>query len=168
MGCGYRGSCRGLIKDLKLLPLSSQYIFSLLFVVNNGDYFVSNSLYHNNNTKKRNTIKADSQIACRAHAVPLPCRAAKGLECVFPIWFTQCGRVWFTLAMPRPCHPLTMPFFSRPRHSTAFHRRPVGHTKWSVLWATCSRSASPGYHAEFHEDCYQKHTNPHNDPYLRL
>jgi hypothetical protein len=43
------------------------------------------------------TFKADSHIACRAHAVPLPCRAAKGLECVFPIWFTQCGRVWFTL-----------------------------------------------------------------------
>ena len=35
----------------------------------------------------------------------MPCRAAKGLECVFPIWFTQCGRVWFTLAMPLPCHP---------------------------------------------------------------
>jgi hypothetical protein len=31
------------------------------------------------------TLKADSHIACRAHAVPLPCRAAKGLECVFPI-----------------------------------------------------------------------------------
>ena len=46
------------------------------------------------------TIKADSNIACRAHAVPLPCRAAKGLECVFPVWFKQCGRVWFTLAMP--------------------------------------------------------------------
>jgi hypothetical protein len=29
--------------------------------------------------------------------------------------------------------------------------------------------ASSGYHAEFYEDCYQKHTNPpHNDPYLRL
>jgi hypothetical protein len=42
-------------------------------------------------------VKADSHKACRAHAVPLPCRAAKGLECVFPIWFTQCGRVWFTL-----------------------------------------------------------------------
>jgi hypothetical protein len=40
-------------------------------------------------------LKADSHIACRAHAVPLPCRAAKGLECVFPIWFTKCGRVWF-------------------------------------------------------------------------
>jgi hypothetical protein len=31
------------------------------------------------------SVKADSHIACRAHAVPLPCRAAKGLECVFPI-----------------------------------------------------------------------------------
>jgi len=64
---------------------------------------------------------------CSAHAVPLPCRAAKSLECVFPIWFTQCGRVWFTLAMPRPCHALTMPFFSRPRHRTAVERRPVGY-----------------------------------------
>jgi hypothetical protein len=33
-----------------------------------------------------------------------PCRGAKGLDCAFPIWFTQCGRVWFTHAMPRPCH----------------------------------------------------------------
>jgi hypothetical protein len=72
-------------------------------------------------------LKADSHIACRALAVPLPCRAAKGLECVFPIWFTQCGRVWFTLAMPRPCYALTMPFFSRPRHSTAVETRPVGY-----------------------------------------
>jgi hypothetical protein len=64
---------------------------------------------------------------CRAHTVPLPCRAAKGLEFVFPIWFTQCGRVWFTLSMPRPCHALTMPFFSTPRHSTAVERRPVGY-----------------------------------------
>jgi hypothetical protein len=29
--------------------------------------------------------------------------------------------------MPRPCHALTMPFFSRPRHSTAVERRPVVH-----------------------------------------
>jgi len=27
-----------------------------------------------------------------ARAVPLPCRAANGLECVFPILFTQCDR----------------------------------------------------------------------------
>ena len=33
----------------------------------------------------RLTVKANSHTACRAHAVPLPCRAAKGLECVFPI-----------------------------------------------------------------------------------
>jgi hypothetical protein len=29
-------------------------------------------------------LKADSHIACRAHAVPLPRRAVKGLDCVFP------------------------------------------------------------------------------------
>jgi len=31
------------------------------------------------------------------------------------------------MPMPRPCHALTMPFFSRPRHSTAVERRPVGY-----------------------------------------
>ena len=51
-------------------------------------------------------LKADSHIACRAHAVPLPCRATKCLECVFPILFTQCGRAWFTLAMPHPCQSM--------------------------------------------------------------
>jgi hypothetical protein len=29
------------------------------------------------------SLKADSHITCRAHAVPFPCHAAKGLECVF-------------------------------------------------------------------------------------
>jgi len=29
--------------------------------------------------------------------------------------------------MPCPCHALTMPFFSRPRHSMAVERRPVGY-----------------------------------------
>ena len=59
--------------------------------------------------------------------------------------------------MPRPCQALTMPFFSRPRPSR------------DGLWGTCVRSASSGYHVKFHEDCYQKHTNPpHNDPYLQL
>ena len=33
----------------------------------------------------RRHFKADSLIKCNAHAVPLPCRAANGLECVFPI-----------------------------------------------------------------------------------
>jgi hypothetical protein len=30
------------------------------------------------------------------------------------------------------------------------------------MWATCPRSLSFGYHAEFHEGCYQKHTIPLN------
>ena len=87
-------------------------------------------------SKLRRSVKADSKTACRAHAVPLPCRAAKGLECVFSIWFTQCGRVWFTLVMPRPCYALTMPFFLRLQHSTAVSRRPccavaLRRTAWS-------------------------------------
>jgi hypothetical protein len=27
------------------------------------------------------------------------------------------------------------------------------------MWATCQRSDSSGYHAGFHEGCYQKQTN---------
>jgi hypothetical protein len=30
------------------------------------------------------------------------------------------------------------------------------------MWVTCPRSASSGYHKEFHEGCYQKHTNQLN------
>ena len=110
------------------------------------------------------TLKVDSHIACRAHAVPLTCHAAKGLERVFLIWFTQCGRVWFTLAMPCPCraHAMLWPCRSSLGHGTARPSR-------DGLWGICPPSASSGYHAEFHKDCYRKHTSPpHNDPYLRL
>jgi hypothetical protein len=30
------------------------------------------------------------------------------------------------------------------------------------MWATYPRSAFSGYHAEFHEGCCKKHTNPLN------
>ena len=70
------------------------------------------------------------------HAVPMPrpCRAADGLECVFLIWFTQGGLVWFTFAMPCPCSENAV--FSRPQHSTAISRRPccavaLRRTAWS-------------------------------------
>ena len=116
-------------------------------------------------------FKLISRMLCKhnlkgrfTHSMPRPCRAARGLECVFPIWFTRCGRVWFTLSMPCPCRPHSMlwPCRSSQGHVTARPSR-------DGLWATCPRSASSGYHAEFHKDCYQKHTNPpHNDPYLWL
>ena len=60
-------------------------------------------------------------------SMPCPCHVTKGLECVFPVWFTQWGRVWFILSVPCPCHAATMPFFSRPWHSTSVKRRPMGY-----------------------------------------
>ena len=68
-------------------------------------YPVSSFTYRAEQVRANEVQKADSHIACRAHAVPLPCRAAKSLECVFPIWFTQCGRVgiYTCHAMPMPC-----------------------------------------------------------------
>jgi len=79
---------------------------------------------------------------CLKHAVSLPYRAAKGLECVLPIWFTLCGLVWFKLAMPRPCHP-------RPCHSSQGHG--TARPSRKSLWTNCQRSASSDYHAEFEE-----------------
>jgi hypothetical protein len=49
------------------------------------------------------------------------------------------------------CHAAPMPCRSSQGHGTARPSR-------DGLWATCRRSASSGYHAEFHESYYQKHT----------
>jgi hypothetical protein len=105
---------------------------------------------------------------CCAHAVPLPCHAAKGLDSVFPIWFMQCGHVWFTHAMLCPCHATTMPFWKRllkAMHSTARH----GHGMCELTSAVQRRHVGDlpafcffGYQAEFREGCYQKHPNPLN------
>jgi hypothetical protein len=57
MGCDYRESCRELFKELYILTLSAQYIFPLLlFAVNNRNYFVSNSVYHNIHTRRKNYL----------------------------------------------------------------------------------------------------------------
>jgi hypothetical protein len=57
MGCGYRESCRKLFVELEILPLASQYIFSLLlFVVNNIFYFTPNNVYYDSNTRHRNDL----------------------------------------------------------------------------------------------------------------
>jgi hypothetical protein len=76
------------------------------------------------------SFKADSHIACRAHAVPLPCRAARFRMSLSHLIYTARPCLIHTchaIPMPRPCRALTMPFFSRPRHSTAVERRPVGY-----------------------------------------
>ena len=52
------------------------------------------------------TVKADSHIACRAHAVPLPRRAAKGLECLSHLIYTVRPCLIHTghaMLMPMPC-----------------------------------------------------------------
>jgi hypothetical protein len=52
MNARNRDSCRQLFKNLKILLLKSQYIFSLLlFVAENSDLYESNSEIHNINTK---------------------------------------------------------------------------------------------------------------------
>jgi hypothetical protein len=47
MNAQTRDSCRDIFKNLKILPMYSQYIYSLiLFVVNNKDLFKSNHKIH--------------------------------------------------------------------------------------------------------------------------
>ena len=56
-GCGTRVSCRNLFKELQILPLTSQYILSLLMcVVRNKIFFSTNNENHNLDTRQRKTI----------------------------------------------------------------------------------------------------------------
>jgi len=52
MNARNRDSCHQLFKNIKILPLKSQYIFPLLlFVAKNRDLYESNSEIHNINTR---------------------------------------------------------------------------------------------------------------------
>jgi hypothetical protein len=52
MGIKDRESCREYFRKLKILPLQSQYIYSLLlFVVNNRQHFITNADVHSVNTR---------------------------------------------------------------------------------------------------------------------
>jgi len=53
-----------------------------------------------------------------------------------------------------PCHAHAM---LRPCRS--FQGDGTARPSRDGLWAPCPHSASSGYQAEFHEGCYQKHTN---------
>ena len=56
-GCGNRVSCRNLFKKLHILPLTSQYMLSLLiFVVQNENLFLTNNKNHNLDTRQRNNL----------------------------------------------------------------------------------------------------------------
>jgi hypothetical protein len=59
---GKRESCRQLFKQLQILPLHSQYIYSLLVFVNkNKELFMSNSVIHNiNNTRYKHNLHLPS------------------------------------------------------------------------------------------------------------
>jgi hypothetical protein len=54
VGIRNRDSCREYFKRLKILPLQSQYLLSLLlFVADNGDYFRFNTEIHSFTTKNK-------------------------------------------------------------------------------------------------------------------
>jgi hypothetical protein len=56
-GCNNRASCKNLFRKFEILPLASQYIFSLmLFVVNNKNLFVLNSDKHNVSVRHANNL----------------------------------------------------------------------------------------------------------------
>ena len=56
-GCGNRVSCRNLFKKLQILPLTSQYMLSLLmFVVQNKNLFLTNNENHNIDTRRSNNL----------------------------------------------------------------------------------------------------------------
>jgi hypothetical protein len=53
MGRSYRESCRDFFKELGILPLRSQYIYSLImFVIKNRETFVTNKDYHELKTRQ--------------------------------------------------------------------------------------------------------------------
>ena len=78
---------------------------------------------------------------CCASVVPLTCRATKGLECVFPIWFTHCSHVWFTLARPCSCRPHAMlwpwPSYERHGQSVAWGQHEHGIASVNQTWLHC-------------------------------
>jgi len=68
-------------------------------------------------------------MPCPCRSPAMPCR--KGFRmCLWHLIYTVRScliHICHAVSMPRPCHALIMPFFSRPRHSTAVERRPVGY-----------------------------------------
>ena len=82
-------------------------------------------------------VKADSQVTCRAHAVPLRVQNVS-----FP--FDLHSAAVSDSHLPCHAHAMLRQYHSSQGHGTAWPSR-------KSLWTKCLRSASSGYHAEFHE-----------------
>ena len=100
------------------------------------------------------SLKADSHIARRAHAAPItfPCHAVPLMVYNVSFPFDLQSAVVSDSHLPYHAHAMLWTCCSSQGHGTARPSR-------DGLWATCPLSVSSGYHAEFHEDCYQKHIN---------
>jgi len=58
---GVRDSCHCVFKELGILPLNSQYLYSLLmFVAKNRDLFQENTSFHSVNTRYKNDLHLPS------------------------------------------------------------------------------------------------------------
>ena len=56
-GCGNRVSCRNLFNKFQILPLTSQYMLSLLMSeVQNKNLFSTNNENHNTDTRQKNNL----------------------------------------------------------------------------------------------------------------
>ena len=87
------------------------------------------------------SLDADSHITCRAHAVPLPCRAAKGLECVS---FDLHSAAVSDSHLPCRAHAIRdLAILLKATAQRGHRERACG--------LNCLRSASSGHHAEFQE-----------------
>jgi len=69
---GMRYSCRQLFKKLQILPLPTQYTFSLLVFVNkNRELFLSNSAVHDMNTRFKHDLHLTSTNFTLAQKSPV-------------------------------------------------------------------------------------------------
>jgi hypothetical protein len=61
-----RNFCRSLFKKLEILPLSCQYIFSLMnFIVNYIELYQTNSAFHSVNTRNKNHLhRPTAYLSC--------------------------------------------------------------------------------------------------------
>jgi hypothetical protein len=66
VGAHPRTSCRRLFKNLKILPVPSQYIYSLMnFFANNQENFQRNSSVHNINTRNKHHLhRPTANLSC--------------------------------------------------------------------------------------------------------